>query len=240
MVLLVFSLLPIPAAGADLVFGAYLGQNRVQDGPFDLAVPSSQTDLRFEPAEWDGRAFDRPLYWGVRGGWVIGRLGRLELVPEFEFIHAKIYLDTETRTRAIGTRDGTAISEELRVGDVIERFNVSHGVNFLLFNVTVRRGFWPTGGRPGGRMLLVGRVGGGVNIAHFESTMDPFGHHEEYEFGGGAFHAALGVEAPLTNRFGFLAEYKYTAASPQGAVAGGEAKAEVDMHHLVFGFTARF
>lgn len=230
-----------PASGADLIFSAYLGGNFVEDGPFELGIPAAQTDLRLESAQWEGRPFERPLYWGVRGGWVMGRLGQLELVPELEFIHAKIHLKTETITLASGTHEGASISgEDVRVGEVIESFNMSHGLNFLLLNLALRRGFWPSRGRPQGRLQLVGRAGGGVSLPHFESTLARFGHHEEYEFGGGAFHGSVGLEAPVWGPLGALFEYKYTTTSPRGALAQGEAKAEADMHHLVFGISARF
>ena len=223
------------ARADEFVVAAYTGPNHTQQSVLILHHPPTETDLLLHDAKWEGRPFDRPLYWGLRAAYFFGKVGSWEFAPEFEFIHLKVFLKTQNRSRATGLLQGNRIQRDVRVGDIIESFNISHGVNLQLFNFVIRRGFLANREKPLGRLLVVGRLGAGFNISHFESTIPPSEHHEGYEFGGDVYHLAVGIEVPVFKGVYLLTEYKYTTTAPRGEVSGGQAKVNLDTHHLVAG-----
>ena len=223
------------ARADEFVVAAYTGPNHTQQSVLILHHPPTETDLLLHDAKWEGRPFDRPLYWGLRAAYFFGKVGSWEFAPEFEFVHLKVFLKTQDRSRATGILRGNQIQEDVRVGDIIERFNISHGLNLCLFNFVIRRVLFANPEKPQGRLLLGGRLGVGFNISHFESTIPPSGHHEGYEFGGDVYHLAVGIEVPVFKGIGLFTEYKYTTTAPRGEISGGQAKVELDTHHLVAG-----
>lgn len=96
------------------------------------------------------RSFDPPLYYGFRGGYFLPRLPSLGF--EAEFIHLKVYSNPHQRVRASGSRRGVPVDRELALGEVVQQYSISHGVNLLLFNVAARRGARRDSDSPDGRL----------------------------------------------------------------------------------------
>jgi len=220
-------------AQAELVVGLYTGANRTIDGRLEVEIPASNTNLRLRDVAWEGRALHRPLYYGGRGAVYLWKVGRFEVGPEFEYIHLKVYLKTGREAPASGLLRGVPRST-VRVDEVFESFSISHGVDLFLLSAAVRR---PVAH---GRLLLVGRFGAGVNIAHFESKPRGLPYFEHDRFGGLVYHAAGGLEVPVASHFGVLLEYKFTSADPRGPLVSGHAKAHLDTHHVIAGVILRW
>jgi hypothetical protein len=121
------------------------------------------------------------------------------------------------------------------IDSLVESFNVSHGLNLVLANAVFQYGLLPQAGHPGGRFRLAGRVGGGVNISHFETDVRILPYHEQYAYGGPVLQLAGGAHVPLWGPLGAMAEYKFTAVSPEGPINGGRVKARMNTHHVVGG-----
>ncbi|MDA2930058.1 hypothetical protein MYX84_08955 [Acidobacteria bacterium AH-259-O06] len=49
------------------------------------------------------------------------------------------------------------------------------------------------------------------------------------------YHLAMGIEVPVFKGIGLFTEYKYTTTAPRGEISGGQAKVDLDTHHLVAG-----
>ena len=227
--LLIAGLLCAPAhAGADWLAAAYLGHAATQPSTISLALPDRQTRLEIVDAEYRGESFVSPQYYGLRVGWIPE--GRW-LGVEAEFIHAKVYTQTGRVARIRGTLDGAPIDASLPLSSVVQRLAMSHGLNFLLANLVVRREF--------GRVAIAGRAGAGPTLPHAESTIGDAAR-DRLEGGGAGAQVGAGVDLALWRGLGLLGEYKFTWVDARINVAGGNATIPARSHHIVFGTSWRF
>ena len=119
------------------------------------------------------------------------------------------------------------------MGDILESFSISHGLNFVLVNVVTRRAL-ARHAAPDGRVVLVGRAGLGPTVPHAESQIDG-AVQEGYELGALGLHVAAGVDVRLGRRLSAIAEYKLTHTDQSVAISRGRASGALTSHHAVFG-----
>jgi hypothetical protein len=217
-------------AEADWALGAFLGNAWTQASAVHLVVPQLQTDLEIDPVEYRSESFQSPVYYGLRASWTPRPTSFLAV--EAEFIHMKVFAETDYPARMHGTWHGVPVDEEVRVGSVVQRLAMSHGLNFVLANVAYRHGFRK-------RWQAVARTGVGATVAHVETTLDGFSQ-DHYADGGLAAQIAGGVEAELVPRLHVMVEYKFAWSSPTIDVASGTATVPTRSHHVVAGVACRF
>jgi hypothetical protein len=225
---------PCPVS-AEMTVAGYLGAVRTMSAPLTIVQPASGTDVRLASVQYRGESFKPPLYYGARLTWFSRQTSWWGL--EAEFIHLKAYARTEQRTTITGRyRDGP-VAQPVILGTIVERFSISHGLNFVLVNGVVRQTFSPHG-RPG-RLTLLGRVGVGQTIPHAESTISGVSR-EGYAWGAVGLHGAASFEVRLEHGLAALAEYKFTRTRQAVAVDRGEARGVFASHHAVFGLAWHF
>jgi hypothetical protein len=174
-------------------------------------------------------------------GYFVARVGVFEVGPEFEWIHLKVYLKTEDSSEIRGFLGGEAVNTVLPVHQLIERFSISHGSNLLLGNLAIRSDFLPGPPWSDRDTQLIGRVGYGANLAHFEGSMAGDSYTEHWGYGGDAFQVGAGLALPLWGFLFGMVEYKFTLTDPGGTISNNaEIKADLNTHHLVFGLTLQF
>jgi hypothetical protein len=193
--------------------------------------------LTFERVRFESRSFNPPLYYGGRAGYFIP--GSPSLGIEAEFIHLKVFSNPLRQVHVTGIYKGTPIDKELPLGEIVQRYSVSHGVNLLLFNVAVRRGVGRIRDAPNGRLVLTGRVGAGPTLPHTESTVDGR-QQEQYELGRMGWQLAGGIELDLWKGLSILGEYKFTRTRQHGEIFSGTAESLLRTHHVVFGLSYHF
>lgn len=213
------------------MIAAYTGGARTAASNLEVSQPTLGTDLTFRDVRFDSRSFEPPLYYGLRGGYFLNQLPLLGF--EAEFIHLKVFSDPRQRVRVNGQRRGVPIEGELPLGEIVQQYSISHGVNLLLFNAAARRGFQD------GRVILTGRVGVGPTLPHTESRIEGEAQ-EQYEIGSLAWQAAGGAEFKLWRRLYLLGEYKFTRTRQRGKVSAGNAESLLRTHHGVFGLSYHF
>ena len=222
---------------AGFVVAAFTGGARTLDSPLTISQPAAATQLTFHDVRFDGRSFDPPLYYGLRGGYFFRRQPSVGV--EAEFIHLKVYSDPAQRVNATGTLRGAPLDGEMPLGTIVQRYSISHGVNLLLFNLAGRYRAGRGAGAPGGRLILTGRAGLGPTIPHTESNVEGAAR-EQYELGRLAWQLAGGAEVRLWRGLYALGEYKFTRTGQRGAISGGEARSLLRTHHGVFGLSYHF
>jgi len=220
------------------MISSYLGTSSTRPG--DIAIKQSvrQTDLTFHGIHYTSRSLEFPLYYGVRIAYFFSP--SIPFGIEEEFIHAKVYANPNQVVLVSGLHGGLPVNQSMRLGELVQEFSVSHGLNFLFTNLIA--GFRVLGGRhvPFSPLHLLFRTGLGPIIPHTESTVDSV-HTEQYEIKGPAFQLAGGFQGYLFWRLNFLAEYKFTYARLQGAaIDKGTVSAIFRTHHLLFGLAAAF
>ena len=228
---IVLAVLVLPGrAEAGWTLGAFLGSTWTHASNIRLVVPELRTDLDMAPVAYRSESFTSPLYYAGRASWTPRAASPLAV--EAEFIHMKVFADGDRQARVQGTWHGVPVDEDVRVGSVVQRLAMSHGLNVVLANVAyrqdIRKGF-----------VAVARSGLGAAVAHVETTMDGVSQ-DHYADGGLAAQIAGGVEARLLQHVQVIAEYKFTWSSPTIDVASGTATVPVRSHHLVAGLAYRF
>ncbi len=217
-------------ARADWTVAAFLGAGATRSSTLRVEQPATGTSLAFRPVGYRGESFEAPVYYGYR----LGR--RLPFAPslsiEAEFIHLKVFTDPDATVHATGVERGVPVSRSQRLGDTVERFSISHGENFVLANLVVRR---PLGrGSRGHRVQAVGRAGAGLTVPHPESTVGG-ASVDHYELGSFAWQVAGGVELRVVRGLHALAEYKFTRVGEAVTIAQGQAHTVLATHHLAVG-----
>lgn len=189
------------------------------------------TDLTLKNLRWDAEPFNFPIYAGVRAVHWWGPFGGM-----IDFLHDKAIARTGrgahgrklTGERAIpdtveatGSLKGSPAPSPVKLTDILERLEFSHGHNMLMPTVLLRLGGFMPRLRP-----YVG-FGAGVAIPHVEVW--PAGESDaaktnEYQAAGPAMQVVFGLEWKGTRGSSFL-EYKFTYASLSTALTGGKTPA---------------
>ena len=213
------------------VVAAYLGGAHTASSDLTISQPTLGNNLTFEDVRLRSRSFDPPLYYGFRGGYFLNQAPFLGF--EAEFIHLKVFSDPQQRVRVTGQHRGVPIDRELLLGELVQQYSISHGVNLLLFNVAGRQ-------RIGGEHLIVtARAGLGPTLPHTESRIEDQAQ-EQYEIGRLGWQVAGAAEFKLWQRLYVLGEYKFTRSKQRGKVSSGTAESLRRTHHGVFGLSYHF
>jgi len=233
-------------------------------------------DLRFHDVRFDDRsffpddsvfpnAFFKPLlrlqlhkamdaftepYYGVRFIHFFKKNPRLGI--GIDFIHFKIFVtDPDQRVRLTGRRYGRELNETVRLGDFIDTFSVSHGINHLSLTVVYRWLLSPSSRVSEGRCQPFVSLGAGPAIPHLELTTVENGvlRDRAYSYQLGfpknlGFGLGAGVRFKLHPHFGLYAEYKFTYSLLHGMFFDGDEEGTVKMsfpdHHFAWGVSYIF
>ncbi len=204
-------LLPV-AAQAQWYAGLYLGANTTR--PADVTVKGDGYDITYPDVSFEAKSFTSPQYYGWRLGRFLDDSRRLGV--ELEFIHLKV------------------IAHPTDLGPDVTRYQMTHGLNFLVANVVTRIPFGrsASGTAP---FAVITRAGAGVTLPHAETTIRGVSR-EQYEYAGPGVHAAIGLDTRLRGRLSLVSEYKVTYARPRITTAhNGTGQTTSLSHHLAVG-----
>lgn len=219
------------------VISAFIGGARTSASSLRISQPALSTELTFRDVEFEGRSFNPPLYYGLRGGYILPQAPFIGL--EAEFIHLKVYADTRRQVQASGRLRGLPVDEQIQLGQVVQQYSISHGVNLLLFNVAGRYRLKADRDNPKGRLIFTARAGLGPTIPHTESIIEGR-EQQQYELGRLAWQLAASAEVRLWRGLYFLGEYKFTRTRQRGKVFSGEAESLLRTQQGVFGLSYYF
>lgn len=221
-------LAPAAPASAQWYAAGFLGNAATSS--VRLEVSSSRSALTIEPVELRDESSASPWYYGAR---VTKRLARARwLGVEGEFIHAKVISDPRQSVQVRGRRDGLTLDAEQPLGSVLPRFELSHGLNFILANVAL---FCPIGrSTPDPTVVLVGRFGAGPTVPHVEATFD--GRDEDgYQLGRLALGGTVGAQIRLFPHVAAVAEFKVTRTTQRVNVGDGHLEGTFVTRHALAG-----
>lgn len=188
-------------------------------------VRNDGTNLKLYGMGWDGD----PLYFPIDGGvrWVrwAGNAGFM-----VDFFHdkaiarlgygahgRKLRYPVVEEVPASGTLKGKPAPARIRLTDLFERFEFTHGHNMLFFTGLMRTAL------PMSRMVPYGGLGAGVTIPHTEVRFRGEGREtrtSEYQLAGPAVQLVAGVEFRV-RRMSYFVEYKFSYSWIWGAMTAG-------------------
>lgn len=222
------SLLP-SRADAQWYFAGYLGVNHTQPADVRVAQPASGLDLTYADVTFDAKPFQSPQYYGWRLGRTIGASDRFGV--ELEFTHLKVIAETDRSYMTTGrTTELSIVANPSRMDTLVQRYAMSHGLNFILVNFVSRTPIGPTDGRA----ALVIRGGAGPTLPHAETSV-LHQEREQYEWAGLGVHGAAGLEILLHGRWSMVVDYKLTYAKPTISIANGTGQTTALTHQVAAG-----
>lgn len=220
------------------VLSVYSGRSSTNDSNLTIDIPGQNTRLTYRNVRWKDKSLDMPFYYG----------NHLNYWPSsdatigfgLEFIHMKVYLDPDQVTQVSGTQNGNPYNEVEPIGNTLQSFNISDGINYVTFNVIGRQKLRRSERYPSGQVQPYLGIGVGVVIPHAESAISG-DDQAEYETDGFSWQLFGGVEYRFTPDWGVFLQYRYTdyKASVKAAM-GGTAHTRFISNHVVLGTSYRF
>lgn len=221
---------------AEIVLSLFSGLSLVENNDLDLHQPGA--DLTFHDVSYETRDFNNPLYYGARIAYFLPKQANWGF--GLEFIHGKMYLETDQTVHVTGHRGGVPVNGPERIDNTVQHFSVSHGLNVLAADVIYR---WFLGERD---QDFLGRfqpyLGGGLGVAipHVESNIGGV-EFEEYQWDGPAYLGLAGLNFDLARHLGLFIEYKASFVQLDDLqVPGGFYEVNPLTHHFVTGISFRF
>ena len=163
---------------------------------------------------WDGKSFQMPPYYGVRGTW--WRNDRLGF--GVELTHAKVYAPA---------------AERAPLG--FNRLEFTDGHNLITFNMMYR---WPDQWKS-----LTPYVGAGIGIAvpHVDVETATGFKDYDYQFTGPAARLIAGASYDLNERWAVFGEYQFTYSSNSAKLDGnGTLNTDIVTNALNIGLSLKF
>lgn len=211
--------------GREILLAGYIAQPAYHRSDVRMTRPDA-TDLTLRQLGWDGDALKFPIDGGVRSVEWWGSAGFM-----VDFLHNKAVsrLGKGAHGRklanpviedadAAGTLAGQPIASRVKLTDVFERLEFTHGHNVLLFTGLLR----PPAPTP--RLRPYFGIGLGFALPHVEVWF-PGGARDdrtsEYQYAGPAAQALAGLEI-RTGKVSYFLEYKFTWARISAALTGDE------------------
>jgi hypothetical protein len=185
---------------------------------------SDGTDIDLKALGWDGDALYFPIDGGIRSihwagpfGFMVDFLHNKAIARLGKGAHGRKLKDGVIETvDAAGSLKGQPAPPRLKLTDLFDRLEFTHGHNVLLFNGMARLGALGPRIRP-----YVG-IGGGIAVPHVEvwfAGENRANRTNEYQYAGPAAQALLGLELRV-GRVSYYLEYKFTYAWLSGALTG--------------------
>lgn len=226
-------LLYVDSAYAQVQFTSFMGVTTTIPSDVMLRGPGDQ-GITFKQVHWQTESLRSPIYFGLRVEYSLRPLPWLG--GEVEFIHAKVVANPGQVVLIQYYMGGAGFDERAELRQAVEELSVSHGMNYLLFNLTARFGLLAGLVRDESPIDIVARLGIGPTIPHPETTIHGQ-RRSDYQYGGLATQAAVGIAWWLNNRFALVAEYKFTSTRLEFDTASKSAHTTLKTHHVIGGIS---
>jgi hypothetical protein len=213
-------LVDVVPARADWVFSAYLGTSKTAANTVTIE-PATGGSFDVGPISYETFAFVSPVYYGGRLTFFLPRTPWLGV--GIEFTHNKAIADISQLVRIDGAPPAP-------LSDVLQRFELSNGLNFALANVVVRRPL--AVGASTDRLAVMAYGGLGAAVPHVETT---FAGEEVYEYQvtGLGWQAGGGAEWRVAGGLSAIADLRVTGGRQRldmktGTLGGAFTSTQVD------------
>lgn len=212
--ILMLGALASPAA-AEMEFSVYSGWQTSPHSRLYGDYPGTGADID-ALIGWEGRSFEMPPYYGVRGTWWTSETLGFGL----EFTHAKAYAPDNEKA-AIGFSD----------------LEFTDGLNIVTVNAYRRwPGLWQQG-------TVTPYVGAGIGVALPHVDVDTTTGIDTYELqlSGPAARLTAGMSYDINERWAVFGEYQFTYSSNDVELPqGGSLQSDIKTNALNIGLTLKF
>ena len=226
------------AASAETTLSGYLGDSWTRSSDLRVSQSATDSDAMFQSVHWDSKSFQAPLHYGLRLTYF------LEPYPAWgialDFTHYKIYARTGDAVPVHGRWNGAPVDETAPLGERVQHFSISHGVNYVGPLILYRLSFFESPAFRIGRLQPYVGIGPIYYVDHPESTVNGL-VAERYESSGWGWQAVAGLRYMLTEHWSAFGELKYDQGKAKVTVAGdGSADTRLRTGHAIFGIGYSF
>jgi len=228
--------LAVPAR-AEWQFSAGLGQSWTERS--DLHIAQDDADYTIDDVGWSGRGFQMPPWYDLRFTYYLP--GKSGLGFTLGLLHMKAYArDGETR-RVHGETPSGPVDAEVPMDDYVQKYNISHGVNYIELGVVGRLSWLRSAEFPDGRLHPYIGLATGPVINHPENRVGGERNSQDYETNPTwGTQALAGVHYRFDQHWGAYTELKRTHISTEVSVSRGTGKATLNSTHLGAGVVYSF
>lgn len=225
------------AAHAEWQLSAGLGDSWTDRS--DLSIQQSDAKFTVDGVGWSGRGFQMPPWYDLRATYYLP--GKSGLGFTAGLLHMKVYARTSETRRVHGEIEGAPVDTDAVMSDFVDKYNISHGVNYLEFGVVGRLSWMRDEDFPDGRLHpYIGLTTGPV-INHPENHVRAQGNDEDYETNPSwGTQGLIGAHYRLSRRWGVYSEVKRTHVSSEVGIFDGKGKATLNTTHLGAGVVYSF
>jgi lipid A oxidase len=220
---------------AETLFSAYTGTSYTRSSDLRLAQPGLASDFTLRDVHWDAHPFKPAPYYGLRVTHFYDRSPNWGAA--IDYTHYKIYANTDRVVSADGTVRGVPIAAAVPMNQLVQRFEISHGVNVLSLNGIYR---WLDAGIAAGRLQPYVGAGLAYYVPHAENTVGGVPFEGGYKTSGFGYQLFAGAQYWMTERVGLFAETKFNSGTAKVDIAGGRAETPLRTFHVVAGINYRF
>jgi hypothetical protein len=129
-------IMPVGAALSETSFSLYTGSSFTLNSDIHVQQPGLGTDAVFRDVSWDAKPLKAPPYYGIRVNYFFESWPRWGF--GLDFTHYKIFAQTDQVVPVLGTFNGVPVNQSAPLGQFVQKFNITHGVNIVALNVLYR------------------------------------------------------------------------------------------------------
>ncbi len=195
----------------------------------------NDTKLTFFDVEWEDHSLEGPSarYMGVRVGYFLQRKPWMGVAVDF--LHFKVFAEVDQSLRVQGTTNAVQ-----PMSDIVQRYDIGNGVNFIPFSFIVRARTHRSERFPHGRIQPYAGVGLGPTLLYTQSVVNGKLRSGPYEFGNPGLQVLGGVQLLVSRRWDLFAEYKYTYTEANGSIDSGSSRTRLNSNHFTLGGGVHF
>lgn len=234
-----FAARPARADGPEFSLTFLFGTAKTQSSDLRIRQPAQNTDLTYKNVKWDTRPFSGSFYYGYRVE--VFPTARAPLGFALDFTHNKVYANPNQVAETSGTFNGEPVSGPTRIGDRVQEFRITNGINTLAFEALYRFKGDSSNRYPFGRVTPYVAVGPALFIDYGINEVNGQKNKHYYDWAGWGFQARGGLRYRLNPDVSVFGELKYTNGPGDVNVAGdGRGTTHLSSLHTVGGLSYQF
>lgn len=205
----------------------------------DLRIQQTDADFTVDGVGWSGRGFQMPPWYDLRATYYLPDKPWLGFTAGL--LHMKVYGRTWETRRVHGDIGEGSVDTEAPMSDYVDKYNISHGVNYVEFGVMGRLARMRSAEFPDGRLHPYIGLATGPVINHPENHVRGVSNDSDYERNPSwGTQAMLGVHYRVDRHWGVYSELKRTHVSTEVGVFNGKGKTTLNTTHLGAGVVYTF
>lgn len=225
----------VGAVQAEDLVSAYTGSSFTRQSDLHIARGASGSDVTFRGVDWSARPLEAAPYYGLRYTHFFSASPAWAFA--LDYTHYKVYAKTGRTVQVQGVWNGLALNSPAPLGNYVQQFEISHGVNMLSINSIYR---WLDMTISSGRLQPY--VGAGLTRywMHSENMVDGVFHETGYQSSGYGFQVLAGASYKITPQVYAFAEAKFNRAKANVDIADGQAESRLRTLHASVGVSYAF